>query len=289
MTTDKPASRLTLVSGKGGVGKSAIAAGLALYAHRQGQRVLAVDVTGAGGLAAHLGGGRLDFKPRQVRPGLFAITVDRTKALAEYVNVQIGIPQLATLGPVARAFDALASTAPGVREVITIGKVLWETQHGGYDLVVADCPPTGQIAGLLRAPATIAELVPSGRVRQQADWMGRLLSREKTELVLVTLPEELPTVETQEAMEVLAKESLVRPPTIVTNRVLPRLDSDAKGTGVVAEAAILHRSLYRNQQEWIKRLPPARKLPYLFGLLTPGEVAARMADAWEHSERGAVR
>ena len=75
-------------------------------------------------------------------------------------------------------------------------------------------------------------------------------------------------------------------PTIVTNRVLPRLESDAKGTGPAAEAAILHRSLYRNQQEWIKRLPPARKLPYLFGLLTPGEVAARMADAWEQSETG---
>ncbi len=76
----------------------------------------------------------------------------------------------------------------------------------------------------------------------------------------------------------------MKTPTIVTNRVLPRLETDAKGTGIAAEAAILHRSLYRNQQEWIKRLPPARKLPYLFGLLTPGEVAARLADAWEQSE-----
>ena len=284
MTTEGAASRLTLVSGKGGVGKSAIATGLALYSHRQGDRVLAIDVLGDGGLAAHLGGGRLDFKPREIRSGLFAITIDRTRALAEYLKVQIGVPQFATLGPFARAFDALASTAPGVREVITLGKVLWETQHGGYDLVVADCPPTGQITGLLRAPATIAELVPSGRVRQQAEWMGNLLSREETELVLVTLPEELPTVETQETMEVLAAENWVGDPTIVTNRVLPRLESDAKGSGSAAEAARLHRSLYRNQQDWIKRLPPTRKLPYLFGLLTPGEVAARMADAWEQSE-----
>jgi anion-transporting ArsA/GET3 family ATPase len=248
--------------------------------------VLAIDVTGAGGLAAHLGGGRLEFKPREVRPGLSALTIDRTRALAEYVKVQIGVPQFATMGPLARAFDALASTAPGVREVITIGKVLWEVQHGGYDLVVADCPPTGAITGLLRAPRTIAELVPTGRVRLQAEWMSQLLSRKSTELVLVTLAEELPTIETQETMALLASENLVEPPTIVTNRVLPRLETDAKGSGVAAEAAILHRSLYRNQQDWIKRLPPARKLPYLFGLLTPGEVAARMADAWEHSDAG---
>lgn len=286
MTTDQEASRLTLVSGKGGVGKSAIASGLALYAHRRGLRVLAIDVLGAGGLAAHFGVGRLDFKAREVRPGLFALTVDRTKALSEYVRVQIGVPQFATLGPVARAFDALASTAPGVREVITLGKVLWEAQHGGYDLVVADCPPTGAITGLLRAPRTIAELVPSGRVRHQAEWMGRLLIREETELVLVTLAEELPTIETQETMALLAAENLVRTPTIITNRVLPRLETEAKGNGVAAEAAILHRSLYRNQQDWIKRLPPARRLPYLFGLLTPGEVAARMADAWELSDPG---
>ena len=286
MTSGTKPGRLTLVSGKGGVGKSAIATGLALYAHRQGRRVLAIDVTGAGGLAAHLGGGRLEFKPREVRPGLSALTIDRTKALAEYVKVQIGVPQFATMGPLARAFDALASTAPGVREVITLGKVLWEVQHGGYDLVVADCPPTGAITGLLRAPRTIAELVPSGRVRHQAEWMSQLLSRKTTELVLVTLAEELPTVETQETMALLASENLVEPPTIITNRVLPRLATDAKGSGVAAEAAILHRSLYRNQQDWMKRLPPARKLPYLFGLLTPGEVAARMADAWEHSSAG---
>ena len=284
MTSGTKPGRLTLVSGKGGVGKSAIATGLALYAHRQGRRVLAIDVTGAGGLAAHLGGGRLEFKTREVRPGLSALTIDRTKALAEYVKVQIGVPQFATIGPLARAFDALASTAPGVREVITLGKVLWEVQHGGYDLVVADCPPTGAITGLLRAPRTIAELVPSGRVRQQAEWMSQLLSRKTTELVLVTLAEELPTVETQETMALLASENLVAPPTIVTNRVLPRLESEAKGTGLAAEAATLHRSLYRGQQEWLKRLPPGRQLPYLFGLLTPGEVAARLADTWEHME-----
>ena len=275
--------RLLLVSGKGGVGKSAVAAGLAIQANRRGQRVLAIDAIGGGGLATHFGVGKLDFKTREVRPGLWAMAVDRSKALIEYLHVQIGVPALATLGPVARAFDALASTAPGVREVVTLGKILYEVRTGSYDLVVADGPPTGQIAGLLRAPRTISELVPSGRVRHQADWMSELLTGPETEMVMITLPEELPTVETEETLAALAAESLVAKPRVVANRVLPRLETDAHGTGAVAAAASLHRALYRSQQEWLKRLPPDRTLPYLFGLLTPGEVAARMADAWEEA------
>jgi anion-transporting ArsA/GET3 family ATPase len=274
--------RLILVSGKGGVGKSAVTAGLALLAHRHGRRVLAIDVVAAGGLAAHLGIGRLEFKPREVRPGLWALSVDRAKALAEYLQVQLGIPGFATLGPIARAFDALASTAPGVREVITLGKVLWEVRQGEYDLVVADCPTTGQLTGFLRAPRTISELVPTGRIRQQAEWMTDLLgSSSSTELILATLPEELPTVETIETIEQLEKEQLVGLISVFANRVLPRLDTEAAGIGIAAEAAALHRSLYRSQREWIKRLPPRLSLPYLFGLMTPGEVAARMADAFE--------
>jgi anion-transporting ArsA/GET3 family ATPase len=198
----------------------------------------------------------------------------------EYLRVQIGVPGLATFGPAARAFDALAATAPGIREIVTLGKVLWEVRQGRYDLVIGDGPPTGQISGLLRAPLTIAELVPAGRIRQQAEWMaGMLLDPLISKLVLVTVPEELPTIETLEAL--LEQEKLVGRTQVVANRVLPRLATDAVGAGPVAEAAALHRSLYAGQQEWLERLPPEVSLPFQFGLLTPGEVAARLADAWE--------
>ena len=272
---------LILVSGKGGVGKSSLAAGLALAHQRAGARVLGIDVAGTGGLAAHLGLTRLEFKPAEVKPGLDALTVDRAKALIEYLQVQVGIPGLATLGPAARFFDALASTAPGVREVVTLGKVIWEVLQRRYDIVVGDCPPTGQVTGLLRAPRTVAELVPAGRIRHQADLMSEVLdSSEQSELVLVTLPEELPTLETEETLEVLAKEKLIGSTMVVTNRVLPPLDTEAKGTGVVAEAASMHRSLYRRQQQWLERLPPRKTFPYLFGLLTESEVAARLSEEW---------
>lgn len=274
-------TRLILVSGKGGVGKSSLAASLALAHQRTGAKVLAIDVSGAGGLAAHLGTTGLDFKAASVKPGLDALAIDRSKALIEYLQVQVGLPGLATLGPAARFFDALASTAPGVREVVTLGKVVWEVLQRKYDVVVGDCPPTGQLTGLLRAPRTVADLVPAGRIRQQADLMSEVLdSAERSELVLVTVAEELPILETEETLEVLEKEKLIGSTMVVANRVLPPLATEAKGSGVVAEAAAMHRSLYRRQQEWLRRLPPRKSFPYLFGLLTESEVAARLADEW---------
>lgn len=268
-----------IVSGKGGVGKSAVAAALATNAHRHGQEVLAIDVAGGGGLAAHFGVGSLGFNPHELRPGLHALAIDRSKALVEYLQVQVGLPQFATLGPAARAFDALAGAAPGVREIVTLGKVLWEVKQGRFDLVVADCVPTGQVSGLLRAPATIAELVPTGRIRQQAEWMrDLLLDPIASQLVLVTLPEELPVIETEETLAYLQTEQLVGSYRIIANRVLAELRSSGVGSGAAAEAAALHRSLFSEQQEWLERLPPDHALPYLFGLLTPGEVAARLAD-----------
>ncbi|MCA1736569.1 MAG: AAA family ATPase [Actinobacteria bacterium] len=274
-------TRLILVSGKGGVGKSALAASLALAHHRAGARVLAIDVAATGGLAAHLGVASLAFKAQTIKTGLNALAVDRSKALIEYLQVQVGMPGLATLGPAARFFDALASTAPGVREVVTLGKVVWEVKKKQYDVVVADCPPTGQVTGLLRAPETVSSLVPAGRIRQQAEWMSEILrSPKRSELIVVTLAEELPTIETEETMSILDESKLIGSTMIVTNRVLGRLRTEAKGVDEVAEAAALHRSLFHSQQEWLERLPPRKKFPYLFGVFTESEIAARLSDLW---------
>ena len=274
--------RLLIVSGKGGVGKSAIAAGLALLAQRRGQRVLAMEMGSPDGLATHFGTGPLEFQPREVRPGLHAMRMVRADALLEYLSLQLNIPGMARFGPVARAFDALATTAPGIREIITIGKAVWEVKEDRWDIVIADAPPTGQIGSFLRAPVTIAELVPGGRVRAQADMMRDMLADPDTsELLLVSLAEELPTTETEETMQWLDLEKVVSARTLVVNRVLDELGDPATPRGPVGEAALLHRSLWSEQQEWLQRLPPDHVLPYLFGVFTPGEVAARMCDEFE--------
>lgn len=274
--------RLLLVSGKGGVGKSAVAAALAQLATRQGKRVLLIDMGESAGLTAHLGISDLEFAPREVRPDLFAMRMVRSDALIEYLTLQLSLRGLKTLGPLARAFDALATAAPAVREIISIGKVLWEVREQHWDLVVADAPPTGQIGSYLRAPLSIAELVPTGRIQRQAAWMGNTLSnRDTTALVLVNLAEELPTTETAQTLEWLEQNDLVGPPTIVTNRLVDELVTAPSGKGPVRDAAIHHRAVHSEQQRWLGQLPPDITLPYLFGLLTPSEVAARLSDEFE--------
>jgi anion-transporting ArsA/GET3 family ATPase len=274
--------RLLIVSGKGGVGKSAVTAGLALLAQRRGQRVLAMEMGSPGGLSAHFGTGALEFHPREVRPGLHAMQMVRSDALLEYLSIQLNIRGFSGFGPFARAFDALATTAPGIREIITIGKAIWEVKEDRWDIVIADAPPTGQIGSFLRAPLTIADLVPGGKVRAQADMMRDMLANpEITEMILVTLPEELPTTETQETLEWLASEKVITTPRLVANRVLEELTDPSTPPGPLGEAAQLHRALWEGQQEWLRRLPPEHQIPYLFGLFTPGEVAARMCDEFE--------
>jgi anion-transporting ArsA/GET3 family ATPase len=279
--------RLIIVTGKGGVGRSAVTAALALRAVHLGKRVLTIAMTDDLGLALHLGRERLEYEAKEIRPGLHALAIHRPAALNEYLRVQLGVPKITRMGPIARAFDALASTAPGIREVVTMGKVVWEVRKEAWDLVIADGPPLGQIASHLRAPQTVTELVPVGKVREQADWMIGLLADESMSgMLLVTLAEELPVTETREALTWLEEHQVIEHPQIVANRILPRLQTTKRhiketGPGPVQEAALLHKALYEEQQRWIGELPPDRQLPFLFGLHTPPEVAARLADEWE--------
>lgn len=276
---------LILVSGKGGVGKSAVSAATALAAKRTGRRVLAIDMLDGAGLGSHLGEPDLTFPPSRIAEGLEALAIDRADALLEYLRVQIGLPAVATIGPAARAFDALASAAPAIREVVTMGKVLWEVRQGTWDLVVADAPSTGQIGSYLRAARTIRELVATGRILDQVQWMEDILSDPgQTELHLVTLLEELPVVETAETVEWVRGEGVVNSVKVIANRVLSPLGAPVPASGgLVAEAADLHQALWSEQQEWRGVLPPDEQLPYLFGTHTPTEVAERMADVMENS------
>jgi anion-transporting ArsA/GET3 family ATPase len=274
--------RLVIVSGKGGVGKSAVTSGLALLGQRHGLRVLAVEMESAGGLSAHFGTGPLEFRPREVRPGLHAMHMVRSDALLEYLSLQLRLPGMGRFRAVARAFDALATAAPAVREIVTIGKILWEVREDRWDMVVVDAAPTGQIASYLRAPASISELVATGRIRFQAEWMSETLADgTRTQLMLVTLPEELPTAETLETLDWVERTGIVSKPVIVANRVLEPVGATTTPAGVAGDMVTLHRSLVEEQHKWLEKLPADLTLPYLFGLFTPGEVAAHISDDLE--------
>src|SRR5690606_40390843 len=102
-----------------------------------------------------------------------------------------------------------------------------------------------------------------------------------TRLVLVTVPEEVPTAETEETLAWLDREKVVPPPRAVVNRVLPVLEAATRPTGVAGEMVDLHQSLVAEQQIRLDRLPADGQLPYLFGVYTPAEVAANLSDGME--------
>ncbi len=282
--------RLLFVSGKGGVGKSAVTAALATVAARRGRRVLVMGLVDHIGLASHFGVDHLSYRAQEIRPGLFALAVDRSSALDEYLRLQVPTPKAAPTGPITAALAAVVDTVPGVREIVSIGKPIYELWQDEWDLVIVDAVPLGQLISYLRAPITIRDLVPSGRVREQAARMrAALLDPSTSGLVLVVTPEELPVAETVQALDQLADEPVIDVAGITVNRVLPPLDSidiAALPPGPHADAAMLHTQLVAEQASWLASLPRDVELPYLFGLHTPPEVAARLADEWEDQWTG---
>ena len=124
----------------------------------------------------------------------------------------------------ARTFDFVADAAPGVKEILTVGKLCYEVRERTYDLIVVDASATGHVIGQLAAPQAINELVKVGRVRDQTRWMVDILADPlTTAAVIVTSPEEMPVAETLELAGRLRTETDVHLAAVVVNRVLPEL------------------------------------------------------------------
>jgi anion-transporting ArsA/GET3 family ATPase len=216
--------KLLFVTGKGGVGKSTVAAALALLAAEQGKKTLVCEFDAKGNLADFFETGPTSFQPREIQPDLFAMSMDTEESLKEYLTLQLKLPRMARIGPLARIFEFVATAAPGVKEILTVGKVTWEVLQRHYDLVVVDASPTGHIVGQLEAPRAINDLVSVGMIRQQTEWLIEVLQDpEKTGIVIVCTPEEMPVNETIELSGRIEDETKVDLAAIVVNRVLPEL------------------------------------------------------------------
>ena len=289
--------RLLFFTGKGGVGKSTVTAATALLAAQRGKRVLLIEVDAKNNLTTLFEHPPVGFEPRQVHPGIFAMQMDTEASLREYLKVQARVPVFGRIGPLARAFDFVATAAPGVKEILTVGKVVWELRESlqgraDWDLIVVDAAATGHVISQLDAPRAIQDLVQMGPVRNQTQWMVELLSDpELTALNVVTAPEEMPVNETIELVDRAREELDVPLGVVIVNRVLPELFTHADealfevlrapearatlvehaGPGVTAvlDAARLAVSMRRSRSVHLAHLReqvdlPLLLIPYLF-------------------------
>jgi len=289
--------RLLFFTGKGGVGKSTVTAATALLAAERGKRVLLVEVDAKDNLTTLFEHAPVGFEPKQIYPNVFVMQMNTEASLREYLKVNVKVPVLGRLGPLARAFDFVANAAPGVKEILTVGKVCWELRESlagraDWDLIVVDAAATGHVIGQLDAPRAIQELVHVGPVRQQTDWMVELLSDPAlTALNVVTAPEEMPVNETIELVARARDQLDVPLGAVIVNRVLPELFTHADeevfdalrspaatamlaahtGIGIpaVLDGARLAVSLRRTRSPYLSELRdtvdlPLLLLPYLF-------------------------
>jgi anion-transporting ArsA/GET3 family ATPase len=280
--------RLIFVTGKGGVGKSTVAATLGLLASRQGLRAIVAEMAGQDRVQQAFGRSGETFEEVELTNGLFAISIDPQLAMEEYLRVKTGTVGQA-LGQ-SRLFNAFAMATPGMRELLSIGKA-WElSQHkrrtdGGdvYDVVIVDSPAAGHGVGILRTPRSFADIARVGPIAHQAGSIAATISDPAfTAVVAVAAAEEMPVNETLWLRDALADDDLRLEATIV-NACYPerfagdepdRLERARRRTRsrlkrAALDAALSEHARRQTQREQLERLRAGLgteviELPYLF-------------------------
>ncbi|MEU7293197.1 ArsA-related P-loop ATPase [Streptomyces exfoliatus] len=230
-------SRLQVVSGKGGTGKTTVAAALALALATEGKRTLLVEVEGRQGIAQLFETEALPYEERKiaVAPGggeVYALAIDAERALLDYLQMFYKLGSAGRALKKLGAIDFATTIAPGVRDVLLTGKaceaVRRREKHGGhtYDHVVMDAPPTGRITRFLNVNDEVAGLARIGPIHNQAQAVMRVLKSPETAVHLVTLLEEMPVQETADGIAEL-RDAELPVGRVVVNMVRPHVLDEA--------------------------------------------------------------
>ncbi len=284
--------RLIYVTGKGGVGKTTVAAAIGLAAAEAGRRTIVCEVAEQDRVSrAFRREGVTAETEAQLAENLWAITIDPTAAMREWLAKQLGGGAPLRLMTRSHAFQYFVAAAPGAKELITIAKVWelaqlsrWDAKNRTYDLVVVDAPASGHGLAMLTTPRTFGEIARVGPIRRQAGKIQDLLGDpERTGYVAVALPEEMPVVETLELGRKLPDAVGLGLEAIIVNGVWPERFSEDEAerlraaslnghdpeAAALLQAALSEHERAQMQRGHLERLAgeggvPVHTLPYLF-------------------------
>lgn len=287
--------RLLIISGKGGVGKTTVAAALGVLAARHDRKVLLVEVEGRKTLSGIFDLPPLTETPTEVHAGLFAMNVSPTQALQEYFEIQLHMKRIARPLISSQLVYYVTHAAPGLRDILMLGKVWHDAvRKREFDLIVLDTPAAGHAVSMLRSPEGFLQAVPVGplatHARQVAEW---LKDPQQVSIHLVSMAEEMPVSETIETTHMLEEIAGIDVNGVYVNMLYPPLfrqespaltleflseESDRVGGGIdeqmlrgLASCASFYNSRRALQQEHRKTLgdnleqtAPIVDLPFFF-------------------------
>jgi len=286
-------SRVLIVAGKGGVGKTTVAAAVARMASAHGLRTLVVEIEGKSGLGALFGRpGALSYQgvplvaPSDREAGVTARTLTPDDALLDYL-VDHGMKRVSKRLVSSGALDVVATAVPGLRDILVLGKVKSLSKSEDHDLIVVDAPAAGHAVTFLTSARGLLDAFRVGPVRTQATEVVELLSDPaRCQVMLVTLPEETPVNEVVETAFQIEDRAGVSLAPLVINGVYPTLSGLEPGPGDppgLAAAGAFRRGRQDLQAAQIARLAeslplPQLRLPYLFSTELGPDDIARLAE-----------
>lgn len=266
--------KLVFVSGKGGVGKSAVALAMALQKAKAGERVLLIELGSRSYYKDFLGLPEVTYKPLKFKDNLDISLHSPEACLRDYILYFIRSEALFKLFFENKVARALIDVAPALAELSILGKLTSLSRHHGpafeYDTLIIDGYATGHFLALLRAPKAMSEAIDFGPMSEQSLSIDRVLkNKDICEYHLVALPEEMPVLETEEFFSQLKSEFNIQPK-ILLNKMIPHLQDEEMLSSSLPESFEYYLAeQFKRQNIFSQRLlkldPKLKKLPLVMG------------------------